>query len=126
MAGQLILSTLSDGTNSTSATNPIMGSAKAWVNFNGTSGAIRASYNVSSITKTETSTFRITMTNAMVDTNYVIHVTGKPLTDVVVDGWVPAPDSTYGGVSTNQFPVRLANQTPSLVDLDAVYVSVFR
>jgi hypothetical protein len=72
MAGTLTISTLSDGTNSTSATNCIQGSAKAWVNFNGTNGAIRAAYNVSSVTKTGSGTYTANFTNAFVDANYSV------------------------------------------------------
>jgi hypothetical protein len=72
MAGTLVITTLSDGTNSTSATNPIRGSAKAWVNFNGTGTvAIRASYNVSSITDNGTGDYTINFTNALPDADYV-------------------------------------------------------
>jgi hypothetical protein len=71
MAGTLTISTLSDGTNSTSATNCIQGSAKAWVNFNGTGTvAIRASYNVSSITDNGTGDYTVNLTNAMSDASY--------------------------------------------------------
>ena len=71
MAGTLTISTLSDGTNSTSATNCIQGSAKAWVNFDGTGTvAIRASYNVSSITDNGTGDYTINFTNALPDANY--------------------------------------------------------
>lgn len=72
MAGTLTISTLSDGTNSTSATNCIQGSAKAWVRFNGTvaSPTLYASYNVSSVTKSGTGQYVVNMTNAMSDTNY--------------------------------------------------------
>jgi hypothetical protein len=71
MAGTLTISTLSDGTNSTSATNPILGSAKAWVNFNGTSTvAIRASYNVSSVTDNGTGLYTVNFTTAMPNNNY--------------------------------------------------------
>jgi hypothetical protein len=77
MAGTLVITTLSDGTNSTSATNPIMGSAKAWVNFNGTGTvAIRASYNVSSITDNGTGDYTINFTNAFADTSYSVVCTG--------------------------------------------------
>lgn len=73
MAGTLVISTLSDGTNSTSTTNCISGSAKAWVNFNGVSGAsIRASYNVSSITYVASGKYTINFTNAMSDANYAV------------------------------------------------------
>jgi len=68
MPGTLVITTLSDGTNSTSATNCIQGSAKAWVNFDGTSGAIRASYNVSSVTRLATGEYNINYTNAFADT----------------------------------------------------------
>lgn len=70
MAGTLTISTLSDGTNSTSSTNCIQGSAKAWANFNGNAPSIRSSYNFSSITKVTTGQYTLALTNAMSDTNY--------------------------------------------------------
>lgn len=74
MAGTLTISTLSDGTNSTSATNPIRGSAKAWVNFDGgnlnTAGTINGSFNVSSITVNGTGLYTVNFTTAMPNTNY--------------------------------------------------------
>jgi hypothetical protein len=76
MAGTLTISTLSDGTNSTSATNCIQGSAKAWVNFNGTGTvAIRASYNVSSITDNGTGDYTVNFINSMPDANYSVSAT---------------------------------------------------
>lgn len=71
MAGTLTLSTISDGTNSTSATNVVQGSAKAWVQWNGSTAAIRKAYNVSSITKVTTGEYTVTFTNAMPDADYV-------------------------------------------------------
>jgi hypothetical protein len=59
----------SDGTNWTSAANPEY--LKAWVNFNGTGTvAIRASFNVSSVTDNGTGDYTINFTNALSDTNY--------------------------------------------------------
>lgn len=80
MAGTLVISTLSDGTNSTSSTNCIQGSAKAWVNFNGNSGsvAVRAGYNVSSITYRGTGKYTVNFTTAMVDANYCVTVACSP------------------------------------------------
>jgi hypothetical protein len=73
MPGTLVITTLSDGTNSTSATNCIQGSAKAWVNYKGTTTvSIRASYNVSSVTVVGTGTYTINFTNAFADANYSI------------------------------------------------------
>jgi len=72
MAGTLTISTLSDGTNSTSATNCIQGSAKAWVSYNCSTQTINSSYNVSSVTYNATSDFTVNFTNAFVDTNYCV------------------------------------------------------
>jgi hypothetical protein len=83
MAGTLTITTLSDGTNSTSATNPIRGSAKAWVNFNGTTSAIRASYNVSSITKSATGNYFINFTTALPSANYAVTGIGGHVVGVV-------------------------------------------
>lgn len=70
------ITTLSDGANATSCTNAIQGSAKAWVNFNGTTspGTIRASYNVSSVTKNGTGDYTVNLTNSLVDANYSVVV----------------------------------------------------
>jgi hypothetical protein len=81
VAGSLTLSTLSDGTNSTNATDVIRGSARAWVNFNGSTAAIKGSYNVSSITKISTGQYNVNLTNAMSDTNYVVNNTQQPPSD---------------------------------------------
>jgi N-methylhydantoinase B/oxoprolinase/acetone carboxylase alpha subunit len=77
MAGTLTISTLSDGTNSTSATNCIQGSAKAWVNFNGTSGSISSSFNTSSVTRNGTGDYTVNFTTALPNTNYAYFGTGR-------------------------------------------------
>jgi hypothetical protein len=47
---------------------------RAWVNFNGTGTvAIRASFNVSSITDNGTGDYTINFTNAMPDVNYCVN-----------------------------------------------------
>jgi hypothetical protein len=51
---------------------------KAWVNFNGTGTvAIRASYNVSSITDNNTGDYTVNFTSALADANYAINITAK-------------------------------------------------
>ena len=73
MAGTLTISTLSDGTNSTSATNCIQGSAKAWVNFTGvTTATVNNSYNISSVTRNGTGDYTVSFTNAMANANYTV------------------------------------------------------
>jgi len=124
MAGTLTISTLSDGTNSTSATNCIQGSAKAWVNFNGTGTvAIRASYNVSSITDNGTGVYTINFTTAMPDANYAGLLTAG---DMGING------RSIGGVSnatrlSGSYQVVTFNASQSAVtDCDTVYVAIFR
>lgn len=71
MPGTITISTLSDGTNSTSATNPILGSARAWVSFYGLSPlSIYSSYNVSSVTRNGTGDYTINFANSLGDGNY--------------------------------------------------------
>lgn len=65
------------GTQSTAIENAINGSAKAWVNFNGTGTvAIRGQYNVSSITDNGTGRFTVNFTTAMPDANYAMVCSG--------------------------------------------------
>jgi len=124
MAGSLTLSTLSDGTNSTSATNPIMGSAKAWVNFNGSGGAsIRASYNVSSVTYNSTGDYRINFTNAFADTSYAA-VTGFNRTSGISNGEGMGLE-TYSYTTTSMSIVNnYYNNTP--YDVFVCNVAFFR
>jgi hypothetical protein len=125
MAGTLTISTLSDGTNSTSSTNCIQGSAKAWVNINGSSGAsptIRASYNVSSVTRTGTGQYTVTLTNAMADTNYVILVAIKQSGTnnnqrVYQSSTVTKTSSVYG---------IACDDNTSYSDYSDVYTAIFR
>jgi hypothetical protein len=70
MPGTLVITTLSDGTNSTSATNCIQGSAKAWVNYNADTQTIRGSFNVSSITYSSAGSYVMNFTTAMPNANY--------------------------------------------------------
>lgn len=74
MAGTLTIDTLQDGSsNSSSVTDVVKGSARAWVNFNGTGTvAIRSAYNVSSITDNATGQYIVNFTNQLTSTNYAV------------------------------------------------------
>lgn len=77
MPGTLVVTTLSDGTNSTSATNAIQGSSKAWVNFNGvTTVSIRASFNHTSVTRNAAGDYTSNLTTALADGSYSLVTTG--------------------------------------------------
>jgi hypothetical protein len=93
---------------------------RAWVNFNGTGTvAIRASYNVSSITDNGTGDYTVNFTTAMVDANYSFgalcsstsgangyvariinsgHVTSSSLRVEIVDPGVAAADALFVGL----------------------------
>jgi hypothetical protein len=71
MAGQLTIDTLKASSGVLATQNGMTGIAKAWVNFDGTGTvAIRASFNVSSITDNGTGDYTINFTTAMPDANY--------------------------------------------------------
>ena len=74
MAGTLTISTLSDGTNSTSATNLTKAPCVAWAKLTGTGSTptINASYNISSITRNGTGDYSVAFTNALTDANYSV------------------------------------------------------
>jgi hypothetical protein len=72
MAGTLTLDTLKTSSGVFATQNAIGGISKAWVNFYGMSGtSIRASFNVSSVTRNSSGNYTINFTTAMSDGNYV-------------------------------------------------------
>ncbi len=102
---------------------------KAFVNFNGTSTvAIRASYNVSSITDNGTGDYTVNFTTALADANYSCVITPEFISSAGSAGAnfaaVISPDTAP---ATNL--VRLRTGTPStsgLVDTPRICVSIFR
>jgi len=49
----------------------ISGTAKSWMNMNGSSGAVvRGSFNVSSVTRSSAGQYSMTFTTSMIDANY--------------------------------------------------------
>lgn len=122
----LKINTLSNlaGNQSTAVENAINGSAKAWVNFNGTGTvAIRAGYNVSSITDNGTGDYTVNFTTSFADTNYA---------GVVTAGDYSQNGRCAGGYSNatrlaGSYRVYTTNAPQSAVlDCDTVYVSIFR
>lgn len=71
--GKVKTTTIADelDTESTAVTNVINGTAKAWVTFNGAGvPAIRASFNVGSITDNGTGDYTVNLINPMPDINF--------------------------------------------------------
>jgi hypothetical protein len=107
MAGTLTISTLSDGTNSTSSTNCIQGSAKAWVNYKGTATrAINASYNVSSVTFNSTGNYTVNFTNALANANYAVSGSARYTTSTNSMYLAIGASSGGGTYSTSAVQVR--------------------
>ena len=123
MAGTLTIGTLSDGTNSASATDAIKGSARAWVNFNGvTPATIRASYNVSSVTRNATGDYTVNFTTAMPDANYAAVLSSK--TDTVTDIIAQVPGSASKTASSLR--IQSINAAGVARDSQTNDVAIFR
>lgn len=122
----LRLTTLSNqgGTASVPSDTVINGTAKAWVNFNGQGTiAIRASYNVSSLTDEGVGNYAVNMTNALSDANYCVVVGGS---------YFPNPQTAQsnihfsGGVNTTTFRIGTNNTNPAKHDSEVIFAAVFR
>ena len=99
----------------------VQGSAKAWVNFDGTlSGTItpRASFNVTSLTKTSTGVYTVNFTTAMVDANY--SAVGS-----VFDNGV-ACFSNFATSSVSVYTRLIQGATGPVADYSYVSVAIFR
>jgi len=95
--------------------------AKAWINFNGTSTvAIRDSFNVSSITDHGSGDYSVTFTNNMPNTDYA--VTGSGTGDRIL-----ALKSHIGGqeATVSAFRVSLRSSTAAYEDDAYVNIVVF-
>jgi hypothetical protein len=113
----LVAQTISNGTVSTSSANVIQGSAKAWVNFVGSSGAISVSYNVSSITRVGAGQYGVNFTTAMPTASYAIGLSSND------NGAGAAALCAVSSVSTTT--LNIITFKPSTLALgDASYVGV--
>lgn len=103
-------------------TSEASGLAKAWVNFNGTGTvAIRASFNVSSITDVGTGDYTVNFTTAMVDANYAA-VLGSERTGANDTGNVCFQSVATASLSVSTFPYNSATRA----DVAVVTVAIFR
>lgn len=94
---------------------------RAWVNFNGTSSvAIRASFNVSSITDNGTGNYTVNFTTAMPDANY--SASGIARSPSIATGLSIQPE-TYSSSSLT-FITYSVGQTPT--DFVYVHAQIFR
>ena len=121
--GKVKTTTIADelDTESTAVTNVINGSAKAWVNFNGTGTvAIRRSFNVSSITDVAAATYKVNFATAMPDANYSTTAMGDINSGAVI---TIASASLVPAASSIQ--LRTYNFSWAGVDSSYVFIAVF-
>ena len=96
---------------------------RAWVNFNGSTAAIRASFNVSSVTRNGTGDYTLNFTTALPDANYsVAGSAGNAGANAsIIFGYQTAVPTT----STFRFATGASN-TGTSVDYTYTGVAVFR
>jgi autotransporter-associated beta strand protein len=105
---------------------------RAWVNFNGTGTvAIRASGNVSSITDQGVGRYRVNLTNAMPDTNYVTvgSVLNSTTPAVNAVAWLVGSDdsgATAGSYTTTSFQIGTFQSVATAWDPQYVQAAIFR
>lgn len=100
---------------------------KAWVNFNGTGTvAIRAAFNVSSITDNGVGQYTVNFTTAMPDANYAIATDGATVSQGFTgqQNTNAAPDFTP--LTTACKVVTSNSISGNFIDYDRVFVAIFR
>jgi len=94
---------------------------KAWVNFNGTGTvAIRASYNVSSITDNAVGDYTVNFTSALADANYAAIGSSRVLFGTRTSCLA------FSNYSTSSVRVGTVTMNDSLSDEDTNSVAIFR
>jgi len=105
------------GTKSVPVDTVVDGSAKAWVNFNGTGTvAIRAAFNVSSITDNGTGDYTVNFTTAMADANYSV---------CIACGTAASSPTRIVSLSSSAANIQTYQQT-TITDPAQVSVAIFR
>jgi hypothetical protein len=108
-----------------------LNTVKAWVNFNGTGTvAIRASFNVTSITDNGVGHYTVNFTTAMADVNYNASLLGSCVgSDGSTSSYsateVLATSSSYGR-TVSAFPVRGFNFAGNAIDSFSMNATFFR
>jgi hypothetical protein len=97
---------------------------RAWVNFNGTGTvAIRASFNVSSITDNGTGDYTVNFTTALSDTNYGVVSSGGNATN---NGNRSILTASYLAATTSVRITSVVSSNITSNDTDVIAVAVFR
>jgi hypothetical protein len=118
MAGKIIADQIEHSTAGSLDTSYVVnGSAKAWVNFNGSGTvAIQKSHNTSSITDSGTGQYVVNLSSSIDSANYVININSN--------GWhqVPAIGGAGGSLTSGAAAIRLRNASSPFDYTDAAIV----
>ena len=123
---EIRVTTLKDtaGSNSSTAAEIFNGRAKAWVNFDGTGTvAIRADYNVNTITDNGPGDYTVNFTTAFADANYSFALSKSEA--VSEPSGYNAMVSTIGTTSST-IRVRIRYNNGVIGDDDYVCATIFR
>ena len=98
----------------------VNGTAKAWVNFNGTGTvAIRRAFNVSSVTDRNVGRYTVNLTTAMPDSNFTVSCVGS-----TNNGDNVGESFQAYAASTTTIPIT-AGTTSAYLDAPTVCIAIF-
>ena len=119
MASELRVTTIANnaGTESVDTTYVVNGSAKSWLNLNGTGTiAQRDSLNHSSTTDGGTGTYTFSLTSSMGDTNYI----SPTNCDRTIDTRNATEGVQYLDIVAGSYKIECVNTSPTLADQELV------
>lgn len=123
----LNVSNITDGTDTVETGYVLNGSAKVWINFDGTGTvAIRESFNVSSLTDEGTGLFTVAFTNDMNTSTYSVPSGGGNGRDAGNNTHQLGAGNNAGGApSTSDIHLNSHNQGGTLQDASDSCIAIF-
>jgi hypothetical protein len=98
---------------------------RAWVNFNGTGTvAIRAQFNVSSITDNGVGDYTVNLSNAMLDANYAL--TGSASRTISGNNTISMSIEFNSNMTSSSFRIMTGMDNYNFTDSDTVCPAIFR
>lgn len=92
----------------------VRGVAKSWLNYNGVTPAVRANFNISSVTKNGTGRYTPFFVTAMIDANYSIQLTVAGTGSY--SDWSRSHWYVQSAVITTSFSVENVDETDNYFD----------
>jgi hypothetical protein len=126
--GTVASANISDGTDTVATSYVVNGSAKAWVNFNGTGTiAVRDSFNVASLTDDGTGDFSVNFTSSLSTSTYGQYGSAGGTSGVNGDESFIAFSTSAGGTASQSNQLRCrrgsGNHTGSLDSILVTYLA---